>query len=68
MPDITMCINNKCCQKQSCYRYRATPSTYQSFADFSAVCNSTVGFSEYIEYERRERNEGTKEKRSTGRL
>ena len=26
MPDITMCKNDKCEQRQNCYRYRAKPT------------------------------------------
>lgn len=31
MPDITMCPGNDCVQKESCYRFMATPSEYQSY-------------------------------------
>jgi hypothetical protein len=28
MPDITMCRNEKCIKKQSCYRFTATPKEF----------------------------------------
>ena len=35
MPDITMCSGQNCPIKQSCYRFTAKPSRYQSYADFA---------------------------------
>ena len=35
MPDITMCKGEGCPHKEGCYRYKATPSEYQSFFLFS---------------------------------
>lgn len=29
-PDITMCLDHKCPQKDKCYRYTATPSRWQA--------------------------------------
>lgn len=34
MPDISMCKNNKCPLNETCYRYVATPSSYQTYSDF----------------------------------
>ncbi|NBT59078.1 hypothetical protein EBT16_09875 [bacterium] len=35
MADITMCMNEDCPSKQSCYRYTAIPNEHrQSYADF----------------------------------
>lgn len=34
MPDITMCVNKQCPLRSKCYRYRAVPSTWQSFANY----------------------------------
>jgi hypothetical protein len=31
MPDITMCKGTDCPQKESCYRYTAKPSDWQSY-------------------------------------
>ena len=31
MPDITMCKGDNCPSKQTCYRFLATPSEYQSY-------------------------------------
>lgn len=35
MPDITMCKNEECPLHMGCYRFRATPSCYQSYSMFS---------------------------------
>ena len=32
--DITMCQNHMCPLRDSCYRYRATPSKWQSYGQF----------------------------------
>ena len=37
MPDISMCQNVDCPFHESCYRFNATPSDYQSYADFAPV-------------------------------
>ena len=34
MPDISMCTNEACVDKKQCYRYTATPSSWQSFMKF----------------------------------
>lgn len=34
MPDITMCLNEKCDRRKSCYRYIAKPDRYQSYSMF----------------------------------
>jgi len=31
MPDITMCSGKDCPLKETCYRYKAEPSDYQSY-------------------------------------
>lgn len=31
MPDITMCMGKDCPLKETCYRYKAEPSEYQSY-------------------------------------
>ena len=31
MPDITMCPGGNCPMKETCYRYKAKPSEYQSY-------------------------------------
>ena len=33
MPDISMCSNDKCPLREECYRFKATPSEYQSYAN-----------------------------------
>jgi len=35
MPDIEMCQNKKCKDKETCYRYKAKPSERQGYAEFS---------------------------------
>lgn len=34
MPDISMCENQACSLKETCYRFNATPSSYQAYSDF----------------------------------
>lgn len=34
MSDITMCQNDECARKNTCYRYTAEPSDMQSYAVF----------------------------------
>jgi hypothetical protein len=34
MPYMTMCANNDCPLKTTCYRYRAQPSEWQPYANF----------------------------------
>lgn len=34
--DISMCTDHHCPVKETCLRYTATPSMYQSYADFKA--------------------------------
>jgi hypothetical protein len=34
MPDISMCQNKECQNKEKCYRYKALPSTWQSYMKF----------------------------------
>lgn len=37
MPDIAMCANSMCPKKEHCYRYKAEPKRYQSYASFKYV-------------------------------
>lgn len=34
MPDLAMCRDHGCPSREQCYRYTATPSTQQVYADF----------------------------------
>ena len=34
MADITMCQNDKCSKRNTCYRFIAKPATLQSYAEF----------------------------------
>jgi len=36
MPDITMCQNHKCPKRETCYRYTAEPSNWQSYTVFTS--------------------------------
>lgn len=40
MADITMCVHEGCKQSISCYRKRAIPSDWQSYADLYEVHQS----------------------------
>jgi len=35
-----MCTNMHCHLKETCYRFKATPSIYQSYADFKPYVNA----------------------------
>jgi len=39
MPDISMCDNKKCPSKEKCYRFKAVPNDYQTYADFKPEKN-----------------------------
>lgn len=41
MPDITMCSTEQCPLKGGCYRSRATPSCWQSYAYFEHTPEGT---------------------------
>ena len=34
MPDIAMCVNHACPKIETCFRYTATPSMMQAYAEF----------------------------------
>lgn len=34
MPDISMCADKDCPQREKCFRYRAEPNDYQSYSAF----------------------------------
>jgi hypothetical protein len=34
MPDISMCLSTSCPSRLTCYRFTATPSERQTYADF----------------------------------
>lgn len=40
MPDISMCRNETCPKKELCGRYRAIPSSFQSYANFLSPANN----------------------------
>ena len=41
MPDISMCCNNNCPMRSICYRFRAIPGQYQTYAAFQC-CQSRI--------------------------
>lgn len=43
MPDISMCVNNKCPVRAYCYRYRATPGGMQSYTRFEPRSYDNIG-------------------------
>jgi len=50
MPDITMCKNEECIKKDSCYRYNAEPSEYwQSYSYFENSCNEETNYKMFWE-------------------
>lgn len=44
MPDIAMCSGERCPLKEICYRYTATPSSYQSYFAQSPVSGGTCEY------------------------
>ena len=48
MADITKCNSEQCSRKETCYRYLAEDSQWQSWAEFETICNEDNGFEEYI--------------------
>jgi hypothetical protein len=53
MPDIAMCANLECPKRGECYRFRATPSAFQSYAAFKPEPDgSCLRFSQISEGER----------------
>ena len=54
MQDISMCNGEGCMLRATCYRNRATPSNYQSWARFEDICNELNNYPNYIPIESRE--------------
>jgi len=49
MPDITMCSNSNCPQRNSCYRAQATPNPlWQSYSLY--IYDDVSGCEDYIKY------------------
>lgn len=45
MTDISMCANDKCTLKETCYRFKATPNKYpQSYSQFKQNKDKTCDF------------------------
>ena len=44
MPDISMCANVHCKLKETCYRFTATPSSYQSYGGFTTDENGECDY------------------------
>lgn len=49
MADIAMCDNQNCKRRKECYRAKATPSAWQSWAIFDDGCNG-YGCDYFIQY------------------
>lgn len=49
MVDIAMCDNDKCLVKDTCFRYRATPSQYQTYFIVAKEEKDATTCSEYWE-------------------
>ena len=49
MPDITMCLNDKCSKRKGCHRYMAIPDKYaQSYSMFD--CENNEEHNYFIRY------------------
>lgn len=48
MPDITMCVNKQCPLRSKCYRYRAVPDGWQSFAKFEPSNKAFGGYGDTV--------------------
>lgn len=49
MADITMCSGNMCAKKESCYRFTASTSHYQSYFAAPPISMLTGECKEYVE-------------------
>ena len=47
MPDLSMCQNEKCLMKKTCYRFTAVPSIRQVYADFKPDANGKCEYHIY---------------------
>ena len=52
MPDITMCDGEGCKLKENCWRFKAKPSSYQSFFSEAPVKNEGADCDYYWEDEK----------------
>lgn len=58
MPDISMCANDKCPLRETCYRFKATPNTYQTYSSYTyeldprgkVVCD---GYDKIVKHDKR---------------
>ena len=68
-PDISMCMNDKCPLKTTCYRYMAIPSPRQTYAAFTYNDGCDDYWEYNVEYNRtNERFNRTADLRDDGRL
>lgn len=45
MPDISMCVNDKCEKKDNCHRFTATPHPFrQCYAQFEPIDGNCEGY------------------------
>lgn len=55
MPDISLCKNEKCLKKKTCYRFTAVPSSFQQvYGDFKP---DETGKCEYFIYKPKKEEE-----------
>lgn len=49
MPDISLCDNESCSQKEKCFRFMAKPDpVWQSYANFGILCNEENNYKMFI--------------------
>jgi len=53
MPDITMCDNQKCSIRDRCYRAKAEPSYWQSWAIFKPTEDGCEHYIEFVPHTKR---------------
>jgi len=53
MPDITMCYNQQCEMRNTCYRTMAVPSDWQSWAIFTPKAGDCEHYIEYVPHTRK---------------
>ena len=57
--DITMCVNSKCPDAESCLRKQGKPSDYQSYGYYTRDEKGCEGFIEFPEQEKKLKQETT---------
>jgi len=61
MPDISMCFNEKCEKRHTCYRFIATPNKFwQSYGTFSPDKNGNCDYYWKVEKDKSDETKTTK--------